>query len=84
MCIRDRLSFYHSGFYEIEFEKKGNTLEISWMINQKYFRIALQKTLYILNNESFQKGKEVPKYLKKKFKTLKKWEEYRWYNRPQK
>jgi len=78
------LSFYHRRFYEIEFDKKGNTLEILWMVNQNYFRIALQKTLFTLNNESLQKDKDVPKYLIKKFKKLKKWDKYSWYNRPRK
>lgn len=80
----ENLSFYHKDFYEIEFEKKGNSLEILWMANHKYFRIALQKTLYTLNNQRFEKNKPLPKSLINKFKKLKKWGEYRWYNRPRK
>ncbi len=78
------LSFYHRDFYEIEFEKRGNTIELLWMMRQKYFRIALEKTFYTLNDDSFQKDKVVPNYRKKQFKKLKKWDDYKWYNRPRK
>ena len=80
----ERLSFYNSDFYEMSFNCDENSIEIMWMINQKYFRIALTKTLYLLNNKSFQKDKEVHNYTKKEFKKLKKWNEYKWYNRPRK
>jgi len=76
------LSFYNKSFYEIEFETNENSIDILWMRNQKYFRIALEKTFYTLNDESFEKGKKGSNYIKKRFKKLKKWNDYKWYNRP--
>ncbi len=76
------LYLYVEGFYTIQFETGQNYIELTFLINQKYFVLALEKTLLKLGGKlSYASADNSNNYREKQLDNLKRWEDYKWYNR---
>ncbi len=76
------VQFVVPGFYEIDFTIGDTILEIETNYTQSYAVYSLCKVLFDLGG--YWKGQANYKIYPEYWKKLKKWNEYRWYNRPKK
>ncbi|WP_201978968.1 hypothetical protein [Hymenobacter rubidus] len=72
----------YGDFYPIQITVRGQTIEVDMYYNQYYAVASLIKSLVDLGGV-YQWAGEVQK-LSKSWQKLKKWEDYKWYNRPKK
>jgi hypothetical protein len=69
------------GFYEVDFHVKGNTVELESFVGQEnYGIISLVKAFIDLGGRFEREGRE--EIYPDEWKKLKKWHEYKWYNKP--
>jgi hypothetical protein len=76
----DEFQFQISQFYGLDFRIMNNVIEIESYVGQYYGIISLNKSLIDLDGKFLDSEKGHPI----KWKKLKKWDEYKWYNRPRK
>ncbi len=75
--------FSSSGFDDIDFNVSGNYIELYSYVNNFYFIESLTKTFYELGGKFINSnGKIEERQSLAIWKKLKKWEDYKWYNRP--
>lgn len=72
----------YGSFYPIQVSARGRVIEIEMYFNQHYAVASLIKTLVDLGGACRLGSKELS--LPKSWQKLKRWEDYRWYNRPKK
>ena len=70
------------GFYPIQVSARGRVIGIEMDFNQYYAVASLIKTLVDLGGAYRSGSKELS--LPKSWQKLKRWEDYKWYNRPRK
>lgn len=78
------LCFHIGGFYEVFFQIESNKIEMHSFIGQYYGIAALENTLIELGGQ-FEPFDGLPTVgIQKGLRKLKKWHQYKWYNRPRK
>ncbi len=80
------INFYLSDFYQIDVFIEGHTIGLYFSLNQVYFPLSLSKVLYDLGGRYVDDEGNPSEgwYNPKRWKKLKHWEDYKWYNRPRK
>lgn len=71
-------------FYCLDFYVEGNQLEIEWYTNQYYGIVCLKKVLIDLGGKGLNTDQKQEAKRVERWQQLKKWYEYKWYNRPRK
>lgn len=72
------------GFYEIDFSIEENEIELYFFYGQEYAFRNLLRVLVDLGGKLYDGDSEKDRTYPEKWKTYKKWQEYKWYNRPRK
>lgn len=78
------VQFKIEGFYEVDFSVEGNEIEIEVYSGQGYGIESLLKVLIDLGGKFNHPDRDINQNRLKTWKKLKKWDEYKWYNRPRK
>jgi hypothetical protein len=72
------------GFYDIDFTMIGHVVEIEWYVGQYYGIICLEKVLIDLGGDFLDSSPENADKYAERYRKLKPWHKYKWYNRPRK
>ncbi|RYE12543.1 MAG: hypothetical protein EOP45_22670 [Sphingobacteriaceae bacterium] len=68
----------------LNFYTEGNLIKIEWYIDQYYGVISLKKTLIDLGGQCVDYDGNITASYPDSWKQLRKWADYKWYNRPRK